>query len=230
MPDTTYAGVAGLSQTLNDPTLRLGGSGSFLGVSRKLFQVQFNPSTLTFTGYGGGMVSKMDYTSKTEGKAITLEPASTRIVMNVSLIFDKVDPQDAFMADKLLPSATSVVTGAAKAVKTIAGKADHSVQTEVEGFIAALRSTRTTRLTFHWGKMNYTGVLNRVSAQYTMFNVLGVPIRAVVNLSMVCADQEVSPSSMGAWQKYYNEAFGGKSSISNVAKAQKASGLMNFTL
>lgn len=194
------------------------------GATKKYFYVQFNPSELSFSGYGGGLSTKTDFTSSS---SISFEPVQVRITMDVRLIFDKVDPQDAFMGDKLNTAPTSLITGAAKAVKSKKGKKDQSVQTEVEGFMAALRSPYTRRITFHWGKMIYTGILNRVSAEYQMFNVNGQPIRAAVNLSLVCADQEVMPNSMGSWQKQYEAAFGaGDQSL--VKSAQKVGNLFNI--
>ena len=197
------------------------------GATRKLFYVQFNPNELSLSGYGGGLASKTDFSEK--GNSITFDKADVRITLNVRLIFDKVDPQDAFMADKANTSTTAMATGAAKAALTAKGKKDYSVQTEVEGFIAALRSKYTRRITFHWGTMTYTGILNRVSAQYTMFNVQGLPVRAFVNLSLVCADEAVSPSSMGMWQAYYQELFEAGNQ-SYVKAAEKAGNLLNFNL
>ena len=202
---------------------------SLTGATRKCFYVQFNPSELSLTGYGGGRVAKTDFSDKDGKGDIRFESAAVRITLNVKLIFDKVDPQDAFMAEKLGTSMTGMAQGAVRSVKKAAGKKDDSVQTEVEGFIAALRSKYTRRITFHWGTMNYAGVLNRVSAQYTMFNVRGQPVRAAVSLSLVCADAEISPNSMGIWQKHYEEAFQGGSK-SYVKAAQKAGNLLNINL
>ncbi len=200
----------------------------------KIFYVQFNPSELTLSGFGGGMSTKTDYSegtkdSKDPSKGITFERVGARIAMNVNLIFDKVDPQDAFMADKLNTSTTAMLSGAAKAVKTAIGSKDNSVQTEVEGFMAALRSVYTRRITFYWGRLCYEGVLNRIAARYTMFNVNGQPIRAVVALSLVCADENVSSNSMGRWQQQYYEAFQGQSQ-SYVKAAQKVGNFLNFNL
>lgn len=197
------------------------------GITRKLFYVQFNPNELSLSGHGGGMTRKMDYSA--EGSTITFGKADVRITLNVKLIFDKVDPQDAFMGDKFNMSATSIATGTAKAALSATGKKDNSVQAEVEGFIAALRSRYTRRITFHWGTMTYTGILSRVSSQYTMFNVLGQPIRAYVNLSMVCADEDVSPNSMGVWERYYQQLFEAGDQ-SYVKAAQKAGSLLNFNI
>lgn len=198
------------------------------GATRKCFHVQFNPSELSISGYGGGPVAKTDYSSK-DGKKINYETAAVRITLNVKLIFDKVDPQDAFMSEKISTSVTGMAQGAVRSVRTALGKKDNSVQKEVEGFIAALRSNYTRHITFHWGTMSYPGVLNRVASQYTMFNVLGQPVRAVVSLSMVCADDDVCPNNMGIWQKHYEEAFQGGNQ-SYVKAAQKAGNLLNINL
>ena len=232
----TLVGISALTDTVNDIAKGsklnvLEGPASLLsgieGATRKLFYVQFNTNELSLSGYGGGLASKTDFSEK--GNSITFDKADVRITLNVRLIFDKVDPQDAFMADKANTSTTAMATGAAKAALTAKGKKDYSVQTEVEGFIAALRSKYTRRITFHWGTMTYTGILNRVSAQYTMFNVQGLPVRAFVNLSLVCADEAVSPSSMGMWQAYYQELFEAGNQ-SYVKAAEKAGNLLNFNL
>ena len=228
--DSVFGGSAALTDAAGDFAKQAGDTllTRLEGATRKCFYVPFNPSDLTISGYGGGRVTKTDYTSK-EGRGIGFEQAAVRITLDVKLIFDKVDPLDAFMSDKLSSSLTTLAEGAQKGVRTALGKKDNSVQTEVEGFIAALHSTYTRRITFHWGKMNYTGVLNRVSAQYTMFKVKGQPIRAVVSLSLVCADKDVSRNSMGVWQEYYEKAFQGGNQ-SYVRAAQKAGNLLGINL
>ena len=232
----TFAGAAGITDTVSNlaenagldvRNLSSGMLGFTAGATRKLFHVQFNPSELSLSGYGGGLTQKTDFSEGANG--ISFEKADVHISLNVKLIFDKVDPQDAFMGDKLNTSPMAIGTGIAKGVLTHKGKKENSVQTEVEGFIAALRSKYTRRITFHWGTMNYTGILNRISSQYTMFNVLGEPVRAYVSLSLVCADEKISPKSMGIWQKYYEQLFEiGDQSF--VGMAQKAGNLLNFNL
>ena len=76
--------------------------------------------------------------------------------------------------------------------------------------------------------MSYTGILNRVSAQYTMFNSSGIPVRAVVQLSLICADESISPNSLGSWQNAYETAFDGGSK-SLVSWTQRAGSLVNFS-
>ena len=71
-------------------------------------------------------------------------------------------------------------------------------------------------------------MLNRVSSQYTMFNTTGEPIRAVVNLSIVCMDSKIDAGNMGVWEKVYTEAFGSDQSLVNTT--QKVGSLLNFNL
>lgn len=195
--------------------------------SVKYFHVQFNPNELRLNGYGGGSAAKTDFSGRNGG--VSLDVMKVRISMDVRLYFDKVDAQDAFMSDKINLAPTALATGAAKAVMSGMGKKEYSVQTEVEGLVAALRSRFTREITFHWGPLCYTGVLNNVDSRYTMFNVQGQPVRAEVDLSLALADQEVSENTLGRWQAKYNEAFGGQNQ-SFVKAEQKVGNLLNFNL
>ena len=200
------------------------------GSTRKYFYVQFNPGQLAFSGYGGGKMAKSNYTRDEKSpNGLQYEEVKVRITMEIPLIFDKVNVKDAFMSDRLNLSPTSVVTGIAQGSKAVTFGTDYSVQKEVEGFVAALRSEDTRRINFYWGDMCYGGILHRISSQYTMFNIQGEPVRAEVRLSVTCADEEISEISMGKWQKQYDKAFGGKNH-SYVQSAQKVSNLLNFTI
>ena len=148
--------------------------------------------------------------------------------MSVKLLFDRMDPGDCFLSAKTNVSFSSDVTSVVKSVtRGFAGKSKLTVQEEVEGLIAALRSPYTRCITFNWGDMSYEGVLNRVASQYTMFDSSGEPVRAVVQLSLICADEKVSPNSLGSWQDAYDTAFGGGSK-SLVNAGQKLGSLLNI--
>ncbi|MBO5246156.1 MAG: hypothetical protein J6B28_02725 [Eubacterium sp.] len=204
---------------------------SMAGV-KKTFEVQFNPSDIHVEGYGGGRIettafNKGDSKSKDISGNISYEPAPVRINFSVRLLFDRMEPTDCFLNAKTNIAASDFVkAGARKALSKVNRKL--SVQQEVEGLIAALRSPYTRTITFYWGNMLYCGVLNRVSSQYTMFNSAGEPVRAYVQLSLICADAEVSPSSMGNWEDAYMNAFGGGSK-SGVAFGQKAGSILNLS-
>ncbi len=93
--------------------------------------------------------------------------------------------------------------------------------------MAILCQESTRYVEFCWGTLVYRGIVNRISASYTMFSVSGQPVRATVELSMVLADEGVSESNMGDWQKHYEAAFTG-GSFSLVSASQKAGRLLTF--
>lgn len=199
-----------------------------VGKTKKYFYVQFNPNQLSLTGYGGGKMAKTNYTkSDKSSNGINYEEVKVRITMEVTLIFDKVNVRDAFMADRLNTSPTALATAIPQTGLALAGKNDYSVQKEVEGFIAALRLPDTRRINFYWGDMFYGGILHRISSKYTMFNVQGEPIRAEVRLALTCADEEIDEISMGKWQNQYKKAFQNQNH-SYVKNAQKVGNLLNL--
>lgn len=195
-----------------------------LASSKKLFTVQFNPSSLLLSGHSGGMVSKLDYDEETD--EATQAPVDTTISLSVDLLFDSMDPQDAFMSDKSNMSPTSLAKGAANIALSATKKKKVTVQRQVEGFIGAIRNENTRLLTFHWGEMSYSGVLRNVAVEYTMFNVTGEPVRAVVGLTIMCADAKIWPNSVAVWQEQYKNSF--EKSESFVKGSQTIGNLLNL--
>ncbi|MCR5411082.1 MAG: hypothetical protein K6E90_08905 [Lachnospiraceae bacterium] len=201
--------------------------------SRRYFTVQFNPSSLQLSGHSGGMVQRLSYDKEDRNSdnmqdgSASYEPGPTTIIMSVSLLFDACDPANAFLDDKLTLNVTSVGKNAAKTLMTATGNKKTTVQTEVEGFIAALRNKNTRLITFNWGEFCYSGVLRSVGANYTMFSPGGLPIRATVDLSIVCADSDQWPHSLAVWQQRYKDAFS-KGSQSYVHLKQQGGSLANL--
>lgn len=199
----------------------------------KTYTVQFNPSQLTLSGYGGGMYQKTDYGTASSDKkqqnniGISYEPAKVRLMMNVTLIFDQVYIRDAFMADKFATAPVGAAIGVASLIKEAATGEEYSVQPIIEGFIGMLRQERTRFITFCWGSMQYEGVVNSLNTRYTMFSLTGQPIRGEVELSMILVDEEVGPTNMGVWKKHYEEAFGG-GNVSYRNKTQYVGNILNL--
>ena len=197
-----------------------------LKYKKRSYTVKFNPSSLRFSGHTGGRFSTMDYITESKDE-IRYKSVETNISMSVELLFDSMDPKDAFMGDKLNFSPTGLLTSAVDLGLTMAGKKKKTIQREVEGFIAALRNENTRLITFNWGEMCYSGVLRRVSVEYTMFNVTGEPVRAMVGLSIMCADAKQWKNSLAVWQERYKTAFeNGNESF--VKTSQKVGNLLNF--
>ena len=207
-------------------------AGNFIGAKPKYYTVQFNPNTLRLSGHSGGLVKSSTFKKKgKEGEedsgGLEYKEGKTYIEMSVSLLFDSVDPMDAFMEDKVqMASLTNMGKAAVNAGLTAFGKKNNTVQIEVEAFIGALRNKHTRLITFHWGEFNYSGILRSVGATYTMFSITGRPIRAVVDLTLTCADSDIAQRSVAAWNKIYYNSFKGSESF--VQASQKVKSLINI--
>lgn len=173
-------------------------------IKTKKYSVQFNPTRIQIRAQGGGLVPRTDYQ---EGNSrVTFDSMETRIEVNIPLIFDKVSNKDAFMMEKFTLNPMEVAKGAATAVKLgTQGSDAFSVQPEVEAFIAAVRDVNLSYISFAWGDLFYAGLLNRVSSEYKMFDLQGRPVRAVVNLSLVCYSND--DNARKDWVKAYEDAY-----------------------
>ena len=187
----------------------------------KKYTVRFNPSTLSLYAYGGGRVAKTSFDGN-QTKTV-FEGMDATIGLNVQLVFDAESNEDCFMNEIF------DIKGNVKKVVNAARGKRNSVQNQVEGFIAALRSPYTRRVTFSWGNLSYRGVLTQISSEYTMFSIHGRPVRAVVNLEIACMEETVSKKNMGQWNKSFNKAFSGETT--NLESAgQTVGNLFNINL
>ena len=195
------------------------------GVTKR-FVVRFNPSSLSLQAQGGGRVAKSNFAT---GANSSMEYGSMtpRIQMGVELIFDAATNDESFMQESLTLPKNLVMT----AVKA-GTKKNSSVQNQVEGFIAALRNPYTRAVTFNWGKLSYTGQLNYLDANYTMFSKSGRPVRAVVSLGILCVDESIGDGNMGQWEDAFEEAFGDPDSNGTNLKdaGQTVGSLFNINL
>lgn len=192
------------------------------------YEVKFNPKEIIIQAKGGNgdLIQKMNYAA--EGKvSAKFSEMKTSILMNVPLIFDDMERTDAFMFEKLTDPLALARTGVTSIVNDGMGKS-YSVRPQVEGFIGALHDEKTRSITLAWGQMRYKGILNAVDAEYTMFNMSGNPIRAVVNLRIILIDKDLKDNDMGIWQKSYNEIF--KSDYSVGSYTSFGGNLLNINL
>lgn len=205
----------------------MAGAGVDLLSSGNVYEVKFNPSELSFQAYGGAKVQKMNYleNDQIKGEFVEMKP---RIMLNVPLVFDDYERTDAFMMEKFSDTTAMARTVVTSVANTLTGNT-YSVRPQVEGFIAALRNEKTRKVTFFWGNMAYKGMLEVVSAEYTMFNMEGHPIRALVNLGILLIDESVKNGDMGYWKTSYEKAFAGEGS-SLESKVDSVGNLLNIKL
>lgn len=152
-------------------------------IQGKKFTVQFNPSSIQIIGRGGGRapVSNFGTIGKDQAGKIEYRALDPYITVSFNVVFDALNNADAFMEERFTIGATTL----AKNVATAIVGHEYTVRPQVEGFLAALRDEDHRTMIFQWGTLRYTGVLNSVSARYTMFNTAGNPIRAEVSLGML---------------------------------------------
>lgn len=171
-------------------------------------EVQFNPNNIqmeTVAGveveYEGGNLG-----SRSANQIVQIKhPAST--TMNFELIFDDVNPADAFMLENLAPTVGNLTSNAASAVKKIKEQ-DYGVQNIIDGFMSLLTRDITRQIIFFWGKTCFAGELIGVSSRYTMFNKKGRPIRGVVQLSIRQGEDAQYTQGKDYWSDAFNKAFG----------------------
>ena len=189
-------------------------------IKKYRFEVQFNPAEISISGYGGERLPTQQFVSdKHERDKIgsvehhgprpssRMAAADTRINMTFRVVFDKVDPQDAFYSDKFTLGQTSVATGLVKSTLKAAGVKNNSVQNEVEALHAAARNKDRRLAMFIWGDMVYEGKINSIDSEYVMFNVSGQPIRANVTINMVLFGKEDLGKNIENWKREYNDDF-----------------------
>lgn len=167
--------------------------------SRKTYTVRFNPSELSINAVGGGKVARTNFDDSGQSK-VEYVPMDVNIQLTVRLVFDDMRVTDSFMNEIATP-----VNGAHK-IYHAARETRNSVQAQVEGFIAAMRSEYTRRVTFYWGKLAYTGVLNYMNSEYTMFSIHGRPVRAHVDIGILCSDKS---DGLKFWEDRFDDAFNG---------------------
>lgn len=189
----------------------------------KTFTVHFNPSKLQI--YASTIpVPKPDAQGK---ENLNDSTTKARMTLTTTLFFDEMNVYDSFMVDKFTMglSASGVTNIASSIAKNGMGK-KWSVRDEVEGLIAALRNPYTRNVSFRWADFTFTGQLNTVNAQYTMFSTSGEPVRAQVQLRI---QHEMDDVYLDKWYKEYDSAMMGDAS-SLTGAAQKVGNILNFNL
>ena len=193
--------------------------------------VQYNPASLTLQASAESIPFQM-MENNVNANIPNQNWRDPSVVLSVELVFDDMNPVDAFMADKFMllngGSVGNLISIGSGIAKAATGKF-YSVQQQTNALIAAAIRDSTRMVTFKWANMTFTGELTEVSADYTMFSVSGRPVRSNVRLSIT--QQVNNPATSGYWKSAFDTAFGtadkaGQSGGRSLAN--KAGNLLNF--
>lgn len=219
------------------------------GLDARSLEVQFNPATLDIAAYGGGRATITNYSNEdgnVEG-ALSYGALAVYIQISFTLIFDETFLADAFASDKFQLTASNLIGGVSSLISTAVTGKTYSVRPFVEGFLAAMRDPDHRTVIFQWGRLRYVGMMNELSAKYTMFNPNGEPIRAEVDVTMLSEslpqetyvpaidDQAAHMIStqnnndyLSYWTNRYNAIVGDKSSLSGKTIKNAMTSLFNL--
>ncbi|MDR1674389.1 MAG: hypothetical protein LBR54_02945 [Oscillospiraceae bacterium] len=191
--------------------------------------VQFNPSSIRFEAHSNTMNVKVMQVGMVDGEIpeTTKRPAS--VSMFVDLIFDDVNSKDAFRSEKFNLSPTELARDSITAVKKLKGDV-YSVQKQTNGLVGALMRESTRIVSFRWGDLKFTGMLNDIKASYTMFSTSGRPIRSKVSLTLEQHFTLDDPQSR--WDAAFTKFFGAANiagSVSGKSNLQEMQSLLNLS-
>lgn len=193
-------------------------------------EVQYNPNAIyleTQAGkqvqYSGGDLGNGSNNQITQ----IIQPVAT--TMSFQLVFDDMNPQDAFMLENIAPTVGNTISGVSDVIKK--KKGGYSVQAQLDGLMSLLTQDVTRQVIFYWARMCFRGELVSVNNRYTMFNKDGNPIRGVVELSIRQGNEGEYRYDERYWEEAFDRAF--EDSISGkVSGAKKAvqNSILNINL
>lgn len=158
------------------------------------FQVPFNPASLQLHARTVGKYKKKKGISDKAGskKSVFKECVASEVQVSFKLIFDAVCNTDAFLYE-------AQTLGVSREQEK-----QYSVSSSIEGLLAAIQDSHTSKAALYWGSQCYKGELSYVSASYQMFNPRGNPVRGEVNITITCVDTDDGPES---WERKYGKIF-----------------------
>lgn len=193
------------SQTFDSLT-----KGGVMGGSGYLaMEVQYNPNSIYMETQAGRQVEYAggNLGSKSNNQIVQdFRPVST--TMSFQLIFDDMNPNDAFMLENLAPTTVGNIVSAVGSGVRKKKEGGYSVQSQVDGLMALLTQDETRQVIFFWAEMCFRGELVDVNTRYTMFNKDGNPIRGVVELTICQGDDPLFGYDRIYWDQAFTKAFG----------------------
>lgn len=179
------------------------------------FEVQYNPNTIS-TRTSAGRYPEYRAMGDSGTKQFYMVEREATTYLDVQLIFEDVNVQNAFMTENLNPTAANAIDMIGNVARTVMDD-NYSIKNQVEGLVSLLIKQNTRRVVFFWSEMFFHGVVESVDATYTMFNKLGDPIKATVNLTIrQAASGDEYKSDAEYWDKAYKQIFKESGTVSGA--------------
>lgn len=130
-------------------------------------EVLFNPSEIHISG--GGKLSKEKTGVDKNKRNVDYGSNGTKIKVSIPLIFEEPE-------ERKEPSENSNNNTRLK----------NNMSNQINMLLDAVRIPHSRKIIFRWGSQLYSGNLQSVAVEYTMFNTQGIPIRAKVTIDISC--------------------------------------------
>ncbi len=185
--------------------------------------VQYNPASLRMNTMGGRIIKYTAVGNETPN-SIQNTDKETSTYLSVQLIFEDINNADAF-GKSTFSDVTVNVSNTAEVLKSTAINAfkdGYSVRRQTEGLMSLLMTKRTRQIIFVWNNMFFHGELLSVDINYTMFNKLGNPIKATVDLQIQQSNANATfTSDMEYWNEVFEKAFDQSSMLEDMTNLFK---------
>ncbi len=170
-------------------------------------QVQYNPASLTLRTSGGNLRQYQSMGNENMN-SVTSTDKKTSTTLSVQFIYESIDNADAFGSSSLGMNVEDVADTIKSGVKKLKG-AGNSVKKPVEGLVSLMMEKESRQVIFVWNNMFFHGELGSVSANFTMFNKQGNPIKATVDLEIEQTNgNALYASDRQYWDDAFNAVFG----------------------
>lgn len=169
---SSSSGLSSISSSLTSAT------DSTTSTSRKVLEVEYNPTSLSIVANAENTTIK-SMQQGADSNALVQGLRKPSLVLTVQLVFDAVNNQDCFYSDYLMLSASSIIGG----ISSVA--TEHTVRPQIEGFMSLMLNNNNRMVSFMWENMVFSGQVNQVTSNYTMFNRSGVPVRGNVQFQIL---------------------------------------------
>lgn len=182
--------------------------------------VQYNPATIRLYSVTGKQQNLNSSSGLNHMEVVNFTGKSK---LSFDLVFDDMDPADAFMLENLTPNAGNLYNKTKDLVTH--GLEGHSVRKRMDALMSLLSSCHAQQVVFNWAKMSFRGTITNVNNHFVMFNTRGNPVRGTVHLEIT---QEASKNGELVYkQDVWDKAFYAKFNKSAVGMRSTFDSLTN---